>query len=184
MKVLMDEASLEDLILQTIDLVNKKGRKCSYGTLVVEAYKLFPNIFALSEYPQYPDTVKFDRPLRKLREKGYIKGGIKTYFKVSKLGESMLQQLSKKSTNKKTITRSPALVMLKEIEKSKDFRNFLEKGTEFTPSNMRIRETTKFTLESPNKEIVSFLKYLLTFANTLKNNQLEDYINLYINYLK
>jgi len=78
---------MQDLILFGIYSVSKNGEICTFERLVAECFMGFPKIFAFKRFPEWPDSLKFDRPLRTLREKGLIVGGAKDYLSLTKFGE-------------------------------------------------------------------------------------------------
>ena len=91
-KIIYDEkiylnVGLENLVLYGIYLVSKRKDICTFEKLVAECFSKFPKVFAFKRYPEWPDSLKFDRPLRKLREKGMIVGIIKDSFSLTKFGE-------------------------------------------------------------------------------------------------
>ena len=54
---------IEHLILLGIYLVIEKGETCTFENLVAECFHQFPKVFSFKRYPQWPDSLKFDRPL-------------------------------------------------------------------------------------------------------------------------
>ena len=181
---------LESLILIGADSVLNKRKKCSFGVLVKECFTLFPEAFSLSEFPKWPDTLKLDRPLRKLKEKGYLKGNPNTHFTLTRYGESVVEELKSahdfegKQLVKKTVTRSPDLALINEIRKSKEFQSFMKNRTAYSPNNMSIRGLTNFTLETPSKTVSNLLNYLRQLAKKSKDEDLAEFLSLYVDYLR
>jgi len=70
-------------------------RKCSFEKLVKECFNAFPEIFSLKNYPKWPDSRKLDRPLRTLRERGFIIGDPKTSFSLTTRGKKEAQEIVK-----------------------------------------------------------------------------------------
>lgn len=180
--------SLEDLILIGLDTVVKKKKKCSYGDLISELFLKFPNIFSITDYPKWPDTLKLDRPLRSLRSDRLITGSPITFYSLTPLGKEKVRFLNKIhfSTKEKSNkpTRSPSLTFLKELENSEDFKDFLSDKETFKPNNMKIRALTRFTLETPKKIVLSHLIFLKRISHREKKRTLEDYLTTYINYIE
>lgn len=187
--MIKNNQSLEELILISLRSALRKKSHCSYGDLVNECFTLFPNEFSLTDYPNWPDSLKLDRPLRSLtHEKRFIKGSPKTFYLLTSIG---LEELSRvKSITPNAIkmtsitTRSPALTTLKEINQSEEFKKFLQDKENYTPNNMRIRHLIKFTLETPTKVVNQLLTYLLKTTEAAKKNDLEDFLRSYINFYK
>ncbi len=86
---------MQYLILLGIYSVFKKGEICTFERLVAECFKKFPKTFAFKRYPKWPDSLKFDRPLRTLRQKGLIVGGANDYFSLTKFGEEEAERIKK-----------------------------------------------------------------------------------------
>lgn len=185
--------SIEQLILVSIASVQGKKERCSFGRLVKESFSLFPEVFSLSEYPMWPDSLKLDRPIRKLRQMGFITGSPLTYFSLTKFGQGAARSLEikmKRQEEKKKLfinklyTRSPDLALLKEISESEEFRKFLEDKKDYKPNNMRIREITKFTLEAPIEAVIESLDYLYQIAKKRKEKDLSEFLMRCKNFLR
>lgn len=71
------------------------GEKCTFERLVRESFNLFPKAFCFSQFPEWPDSRKLDRPLRTLRKRKLIIGNPKTYFSLTKLGKKMAVEIFK-----------------------------------------------------------------------------------------
>ena len=74
--------------------------------------------------------------------------------------------------------------MLNEIKKGKEFQLFIKDRINYLPNNMSIRGLTNFTLETPAKTVSNFLTYLREFAKKSNDNDLIEFLSLYISYLK
>jgi len=178
-----EELSIEKLILLSIASLQCKRQKCSFGRLVKESFTLFPEAFSLSEYPEWPDSLKLDRPIRKLRQMGLITGSPLTYFSLTKFGQKAAESLKAKMRQKgkkkfinKMFTRSPDLTLLKEISESEEFRKFLQNKGDYRPNNMRLREIIKFPLETPSEIILNSLDYLYKIAKKRKERDLSEFL--------
>lgn len=178
-----------EIVLLSLDSVLRRTKKkCTFGELVKECFRAHPAMFALTDVPKWPDTLKLDRPLRTLREKGYISGSPVTYYTITNFGYKVLNGLREKSHSGLTgpkikATRSPDLLLLQQVEKSEDFIRYSTTKMQFRPSNMRIRELMKFTLETPNRTVINYLKHLKNSAIKSRLSEIEDYLELYIEFL-
>ena len=85
-----------EIVLLCMESLVKNRKKCSFGELIKECFKLYPSVFALTDVPKWPDTLKLDRALRGLREKGYISGSPVTYYTITNLGYRVLDSLKYK----------------------------------------------------------------------------------------
>lgn len=70
----------KELILLGINFVLESNEKCTFERLVAECFTRFPEFFSFKRYPQWPDSMKFDRGLRTLRAEGLIVGSSKDHF--------------------------------------------------------------------------------------------------------
>lgn len=186
----ISEYTLEELILVSLDSVLRKIKKCSYSNLVKECFTLFPEEFSLAEIPAWPDSLKLDRPLRQLRERGLIKGNPNTYYSLTKFGENLVQKIRQKVPSDKIkddtykTTRSPALQLFEKVKNSEDFKKFSKNKSHFKPSNMKIRGLVGFTLETPKRRVLSYLNYLHGQAINSQAKMLAEYFEKYISYFK
>ncbi len=183
MKV-QSESSIEDIILVCIDSVIQKSSKCSFGSLVKECFIRYPNNFSLNEAPEYPDSLKLDRPLREMREKGIIVGSPTTFYLITNLGRSRLSNLKSLgglqiSDVKKPITHSPALQMLEKIKSSADYSDFQKNKDFFEPNDMTLRSILGFTLETSVKKINSELEFLIDQSQKLDKPEVLNYLKKY-----
>lgn len=87
------QISLEKMVLQSIDMALKTHGKCTFSELVKQAFTIYPDDFALSGYTIWPDSVKLDRPLRKLRQDGFITGGASSEFLLTAKGEKVIGEI-------------------------------------------------------------------------------------------
>jgi len=86
---------INELILLGIYSIVSNGEKCTFERLVKEGFNLFPEAFCFSQYPEWPDSRKLDRPLRTLRKRKLITGDPKTSFSLTKLGKTIALETSK-----------------------------------------------------------------------------------------
>jgi hypothetical protein len=94
-KELYKNLGINELILLGIYLIVNNGEKCTLERLVKESFNLFPEAFCFSQYPEWPDSRKLDRPLRTLRKRKLIFGDPKTSFSLTKVGEKVATETAK-----------------------------------------------------------------------------------------
>ena len=176
--------AMEDLILLGIYLVSCKKETCSFERLVAECFSRFPKIFAFKRYPEWPDSVKFDRPLRKLREKGFILGGVKDYFSLTKSGEKIAKQtkedLEGKSILKQKIRtyrgRSADDRLVTYLKGASQFRDFLKNPYTFTISEPEFKNLLRCTLETSLRVVKQNLEYYKNLARSYKEKELLNFL--------
>jgi len=177
---------MQDLILFGIYSVSENGEICTFERLVAECFMRFPKIFAFKRFPEWPDSLKFDRPLRTLREKGLIVGGAKDYLALTKFGEKKaiqtkesleskgnLNQRKKISTGRSGDDR--LIVYLKDCPQ---FKAFLRDPDNFTISEPEFRNILRCTLETPKRVLKQNLEYYKNLANSYNENQLLKFLLL------
>jgi hypothetical protein len=181
--------SLDDMILMSLGSILKRKPKCSFGDLVYECFRNYPQHFSLREYPNYPDSLKLDRPLRNLRLKGFIKGSPVTHYSFTSIGGNYINRLNKLYKGKvipdtTTATRSPIVRKLNKIKNSKDFKGFLDKKNKYFCNDMIFRSLLETTLETPKENIIQEIDILLQQANKQKENSLFKYLKKHEKYYK
>lgn len=175
---------LEDMILICIDSVIKKNNKCSFGNLVKECFTRYPNKFSLNDFPEYPDSLRLDRPLREMRDKGFITGSPVTFYSITNFGLNHLANIKniknyQSDSHKDTITRSPALQILDKIVNSIDYVSFQKDKDNFKPNDMKFRSIVGFTLETPVNKINNELKFLIDSSQKMNNPNIGNYLKKY-----
>jgi len=94
-KELYKNLGINELILLGIYSIVNNGGKFTFEKLVKESFNLFPETFCFSQYPEWPDSRKLDRPLRTLRKRKLITGNPKTHFSLTGLGKKMAIEILK-----------------------------------------------------------------------------------------
>jgi len=189
-KIIYDEkiylnVGLENLVLYGIYLVSKRKEICTFEKLVAECFSQFPKVFAFKRYPEWPDSLKFDRPLRKLREKGMIVGIIKDSFSLTKFGkqkaietENILKKVNigfyKK--RKDSQERSGEDRLIAYIKDSDSFKKYINNPSNFTISEPEFRKILRCTLETPPRVIKQNLEYYKKLANSYKEEELFNFL--------
>lgn len=98
----------EKVLVTLYRLTGKNGRAVSYEDLVVEAFKAYPEDFALRGYPKYPDASDIHKPLYNLlKPRGLVRISNKT-FRLTEAGGQAAEELlgkSGKQTSGSRLTR-------------------------------------------------------------------------------
>ncbi|MCC6260879.1 MAG: hypothetical protein IT311_08455 [Anaerolineales bacterium] len=105
------ETSLSTLILVSIYFLRKHGIPALAEEITAAGFRLFPQSFALKNYPRWPDSALALRRIADCREKGYLKGnaadGFELKFKAQKLAERTALALGVIKPAKAKIKRKP-----------------------------------------------------------------------------
>jgi len=176
---------LENLILYGIYLTSERGENCTFEKLVAECFSQFPKVFAFKRYPEWPDSLKFDRPLRKLREKGMIVGTIKDTFSLTKFGKQKtieIENILKKVNNffykkrKDSQERSINDRLIAYIRDSDSFKKYINNPANLSISEPEFRKLLRCTLETPLRVIKQNLEYYKILANSYKEEKLYNFL--------
>jgi len=181
------DIDIENLILFGMYLILAKGETCTFERIIAECFLQFPKVFAFKRYPQWPDSVKFDRPLRKLREKGLIVGTVKDHFSLTEFGRQkaletkrILEKVDivKKKKGKKSVGRSADDRLIEYLKSSKSFRDFINDPTKLSISEPEFRNLLRCTLETPLRILKQNLEYYKKVAQSYNEKQLLDFLFL------
>ncbi len=173
----------ENLITFSIYSVTKNGEPCTFERLVKECFTLFPKAFGFSRYPQWPDSLKFDRPLRTLRERGWIVGNPKTLFSLTKFGETIAKETEQAlkgsgSTKKHTrgSNRGVDAAVINSLKESAAYSRFLKNKEQFSLTEMELRALLQCTLETPWRIVKQNLQYSKNLAAEYNDSELLDFL--------
>jgi len=173
----------EYLIILGIQSIIRNGEECSFERLVKECFTLFPKAFGFSRYPEWPDSLKFDRPLRTLRERGWIIGSARTQFSLTIFGESVVKEamelLKVPIQDRKTIQkpiRGVGANLIAFLKKSDAFRSFLRNRKDFSITEMELRSLLRCTLETPERILKQNLQYSKNLAREYCEKELLEFL--------
>ncbi|MGB9687077.1 MAG: hypothetical protein ACPLYX_11340 [Rectinema subterraneum] len=176
---------LNDLILSSIYLIVSKGETCTFERLVAECFNNFPKVFSFKRYPEWPDALKFDRPLRTLREKGFIVGSARDKFSLNKYGEikarDILKKLKKGMAPKsgrflQSPIRSADDRIIEFIKNSASFAGYLKNPRNFSISDQEFRNLLRCTEETPDRVIKQNLEYYLKVAKEYNETKIARFL--------
>jgi len=176
--------SIHDLILLGIYLVIKKGETCTFERLVAECFNRFPKIFGFKRYPHWPDSLKFDRPLRTLREKGLIVGTSTSEFNLTEFGKQKAIRIAKKlkkgrftpEAKREGGIRSIDDRLIEYIKNSEYYRKFLRNPEELSISEPGFRELLRCTMETPLRVVKQNLEYLKKLSQSYNEPQIGSFL--------
>lgn len=173
------------LIVFGIYSILQKREKCTFEKLIEECFRLFPKAFSFSRRPEWPDSLKFDRTLRKLREKGLVVGNPNTLFSLTKFGEKIARNTAqnlKTGRAKKVMIERPKrdaeINWIRNLKRNEIFQRFLESKKGFSITNMEIRNLLHCTLETPLRIVKQNLSYSINLAQEFKEKELLKFLKL------
>jgi hypothetical protein len=173
----------ENLIVFGIYSVTKNSEGCSFERLVKKCFTLFPKAFAFSRYPEWPDSLKFDRQLRTLRERGWIVGSAKTTISLTKFGERVAEETEQMLAGSKLIRegnqkhlRGADTALIHFLKESTAFKRFLGDKKKLSITEMELRALLRCTLETPPSVLKQNLQYSKNLADDYNERELFDFL--------
>ena len=168
-----EKVEIQELIIYAIYSVIKNKEVCTYERLVKECYQKFPKAFSFRKYPEWPDSLKFDRPLRTLRGKGLIVGSVRDHFELTRFGHDLAHKteyilLGKagvtKARRRESTGRSVDDKIIRNLKQSDALRRFQKNPHSFTISETEFRSLLRCTMETPERVLKQNLEYLRNVA--------------------
>lgn len=191
MKEKYKDIPIEYLIVFGIYSLIKKRKGCNFEQLIKECFTLFPRVFGFSLYPQWPDSLKFDRPLRKLREKGWVIGNPQTKFSLTKFGEKIARETKNRLFGTKPeeiITkRTPRGLdakLLRFLRESESYKQYVKNKSNFVAKDTDLRRLLRCTLETPLRILKQNLQYYKNLAKEYNDVPLLEFLEHYDRNLK
>jgi hypothetical protein len=180
----------QNLIIFGIYSVSKKGETCTFERLVAECFLNFPKVFGFMRYPNWPDSLKFDRVLRTLREKGLIVGGAGGRYSpgeisLTKFGEKIVEETEAILNNQKIILTPKRLKpsgrsiddkWVTYLKESTPFKRFSENPKIFSISEPEFRNLMRCTLETPLRVLKQNLEYSKNLAKSYNEEDLVRFL--------
>jgi len=180
----------QDLITFGIYYVIKQGETCTFERLVAECFLNFPKVFGFMRYPYWPDSLKFDRALRTLREKGLVVGGAGGKYSpgeisLTKFGEKIAKETEAILNNQKIILTPKKLKpsgrsiddkLIQYLKDSPQVKKFLSNRDDFSISEPEFRNILRCTLETPERVLKQNLEYFKNLTKSYNEKQLLEFL--------
>lgn len=174
--------TLEKLIIYSVARVIDSGEECTFERLVKECFERFPKSFGFYRYSQWPDSLKLDRPLRKLREECYITGGNETRFVLTKFGESYAKAVAKE-IGSEILYKKPSTGgrkeerILKKMKNSNEFQEYKKYGDKIAIDESQVRSLAYSTLETPLEVVIHNLDKIGGLASQTGETELGKFVD-------
>jgi len=175
------------LILVSIYYVLEKEKVCTFERLIAECFTLFPKVFSFKRYPQWPDSLKFDRTIRTLRKNGLINGSSKGYLTLTLFGKQKALDIKMILENKKSILpvknkhntdRSSEDRLITYLKHSEVFNRYLKSPSRFHMSEPEFINLLRCTLESPQRILKQNLEYYKKISEEYSEKELLHFLTL------
>lgn len=185
------QISSDQLILFAILTIKRFGEDCTFERLIKECFSLFPESFHFHRYPQWPDSLKLDRPIRDLRNRNLIIGKNTTSFELTRLGERYALEIEKKLSgsvfidNKiKTNLGRKEKRLLEMIKNSDEYKKFLINKDHTETDQADIKRLFLGTMETPNIVIGKNIQSLKSLAEDTEDRDLLNFFNFCLKKIK
>ena len=172
------------LIVFGIYSILRRKEKCTFEKIIEECFYLFPRIFSFSRHAEWPDSLKFDRSLRTLREKGLIVGNPKTLFTLTKFGGDIAKNTAtvlKRGLPEEEVSiekpgRDAEINWIRNLKSNEAFHRFLKERRHFSITNMELRNLLRCTLETPLRIVKQNLAYSINLSGEFKEKELLKFL--------
>jgi len=182
--------SIKDLIVLAICSIQRRKEDCTFEKLVYECFTLFPKKFSLSRYPEWPDSHKLDRHLRKIQEHNLISGSRETSYYLTPLGLKKCEKLRKKMGGKSIVRDKAVYVKGKKEKKIMDtirgsliYKQFAESGR-IEATGSKISLLFFCTEDTPKGIVIQNILYALDLAEGMKDEKLVSFIKYCLDKMK
>ncbi|MBA7582061.1 hypothetical protein ES708_23981 [subsurface metagenome] len=176
------QVDIHSLILICIEDVISSKSDCTFERLVYECFANYPKVFGLFRYPQWPDSNKLDRPLRKLRERGLIVGSPKLGFSLTEDGKHKVSRVRKTMTLQKQTKPKQGILKGKErnfvayIKSTELYQRFEKDRNSFDISEQEFIDLLRGTLETPKRVLKQTLVQYKKLSDEIGDVDLSEFL--------
>ena len=128
--------SADKLVLYIIDLLEQKDIEPRFDHIAIAAFKVFPKVFSLPLYSEYPDVLRVDHCILHCSYgHKWLDGSVKQGFKLNSLGKKILEGFQDELLNEpskriaqnseKRIVRRKEKAIIDKIIRTKAYSYFL-----------------------------------------------------------
>jgi hypothetical protein len=176
------QIDIHSLIIVCIDNVINNNEDCTFERLVYECFTNFPKAFSLFRYPQWPDSNKLDRPLRKLRERGLIVGSPKIGFLLTEDGKYQVSRARKMLEHQIKVKSTPRVLKGKErnfvayIKTNELYQRFVHNRSNFDLTEQEFIDLLRGTLETPKRVLRQNLAQYERLAEGFRDIEMQEFL--------
>ena len=169
--------ALDGLVAIAILKLYNSQESTSMESIAVTAFKLFPDKFSMTQFPEYPDYMRVFTAVR-MHLKKYVEGNMKrNYFILNGKGrifaEEVLERIESgtgsSKRNKSEYKRKKNTKLIFAVTKTTGFKKFEEKNLDKI-NRFDICETLHCTTEASDEHLRSNLATLQQMANEIAPN--------------
>jgi len=182
------DISLDRLVTYVVYLIIEEKREATFENIVAKCFELFPRKFALIGYSHWPDSARVNKAwLRCRTDFKYIKGTVKSGFKLTSKGYEVVQEVQRilKPTNmkyqsiKKHIKdeRSREEYFINRIKANSLFAKYMNKEKDLVITEFDFCDLLFCTLESTLETRRKNLSLLKDYAKTLNDDSVYEFLS-------
>lgn len=177
--------NLDELVVYSAFQVTERGEPCTFERIVVEAFRTFPEEFALAGFDEYPDSARVNKCwLRCRTDRGWLVGNVKHGFSLSETGRNValeVRQRLQTSGGARPIrsaskARNRESAILRHLLRTKAFRRFRENSELFQVTEKDLREVTLSTMDTPVTTLRQNLNQLRNEAKVDAPPEVMDFL--------
>lgn len=182
------DMDLDRLIVYSLRRLEGKNIPLYFDLITAAAFRLFPKKFSMAAFPQYPDTNRTNKAVRRLtdpKRKNWATGNVENGFYLTELGREIAEEVEVTLANPdrqqktKPATRSRGRSSeddTKEVHESDLFKQWQESGsaspheffaflraTPYTPKALlseHLKQLKQSAADADDKEVLRFLEWV------------------------
>lgn len=181
-------ANLNELVNFAIGVVGDFNKEIIIEDIIVAAYLLFPKKFSMQGYEEYPDSVRINRRVVDLRDRGFISGSNAQGYKLSTKGQMEFERVNKIFKLGKNIQakgnrtgrkdeRNRASRFLKHIKQSDAYKKFTSQNDFSDISEYDFRSLLMCPMETPPNKLRQSLNELQDQVRIVGNNEILEFLD-------
>lgn len=185
---LYEAIGVDQLLMYSAKRILNNSEECTLERLVYECFTLFPKKFALSRYPQWPDSTRVYRSWRRcILDNKWLKGSPKEGFKLTSEGDKVADAVGTKLKDPgiamvrnrvSTKARGKEEVIVRYLRKSQAFGRWVQDKNSFLVSESELRSILNATLESPEDILSDNMQYYRENANMVRDLELVEFLDV------
>lgn len=174
------DISLDELVTYCVYILHQEKRDATFEDIVAKCFVLFPERFCLTGYSHWPDSSRVNKSwLRCRTDFKYIKGSVKSGFKVTSKGIAVVekvQELLKRPRHEKIALKKKKIrehtkeeMFLNNLRKSDAYKLFIAQGEDieiphYDFCNM-LFGTIESSIETLNENLIMLKDYALKLGD-------------------
>jgi hypothetical protein len=178
---------VDQLVMYSAKKIVRNGEECTLERLIFECFTLFPKKFALSRYPQWPDSTRVYRSWRRcILDNHWLKGSPNEGFRLTREGEQIADDIGAKLNDpdlldqkvKQSIkTRGKEEAVVRYLRKSGAFNRWLQDRESFSLSESELRSVLNTTLETPVETLKDNINYYKENAELVNDIEVVEFLD-------